>query len=138
MYKKILLAVDGSDNAMRATNHAIELAKINDATVDVITVIDYDQRRNEVIHWKDEEEVALERKERYDPTIRKLKMNGILYETHVLYGNPGTTIVAQANKGNYDLVLMGSRGLNVFQEMLIGSVSKKVVKHAKCPVMVVK
>ncbi len=138
MYKRILLAVDGSDNAMRATTHAIELAKMNGAQVDVITVIDYDQRRNEVIHWKDEEEVEAERRERYEPTIRKLKHHGILYDTHVFYGNPGTTIVAHANKGKYDLILIGSRGLNVFQEMLIGSVSSKVVKRANCPVMVVK
>ena len=53
-------------------------------------------------------------------------------------GDPGTTIVSFANRGGFDLVVIGSRGLNSFQEMVIGSVSQKVAKKVISPVMIVK
>lgn len=43
-----------------------------------------------------------------------------------------------ANKGSYDIVIIGSRGLNSLQEMVLGSVSHKVVKRVVCPVLIVK
>lgn len=47
-------------------------------------------------------------------------------------------IVSFANRGNFDIVIIGSRGLNSFQEMVIGSVSHKVAKRANAPVLIVK
>lgn len=53
----------------------------------------------------------------------------------MLYGEPGPSIVYYANKEQFDLVIIGSRGLNSLQEMVLGSVSHKVVKRVKCPVL---
>lgn len=56
----------------------------------------------------------------------------------IFHGEPGPAIVEFTNNNSYDLLVIGSRGLNAFQEMVLGSVSHKVVKRANCPVMVVK
>ncbi|CAH0275835.1 TRAP-T-associated universal stress protein TeaD [Peribacillus simplex] len=56
----------------------------------------------------------------------------------MLYGEPGSSIVYYANKEQFDLVIIGSRGLNSLQEMVLDSVSHKVVNRVKCPVLVVK
>ena len=53
-------------------------------------------------------------------------------------GDYAQVIIDTANKNDYDLIIMGSRGLSPFKELLLGSVSFKVMHHAKCPVMVVR
>lgn len=60
------------------------------------------------------------------------------YEIKILHGEPGPAIVNHANENDFDLVVIGSRGLNVFQEFVLGSVSHKVAKRANCPVLIVK
>jgi len=53
-------------------------------------------------------------------------------------GDPAQIIIEIANRQNYDLIIMGSRGMSAFKELLLGSVSLKVMHHASCPVMVVR
>lgn len=137
MYKKILLGVDGSKNALRATDHAIQLAKLTGAKVDLINVIDFDEARSEMIQTSDSE-LAEVRKQRYQPAVDLLKENEIEHEVFVFYSNPGLAIVEHANDNDYDLVIVGSRGLNKIQEMFLGSVSHKVIQKSKCPVLTVK
>src|SRR5699024_12612610 len=64
--------------------------------------------------------------------------SGVSYETTVLNGEPRHMLVDYANRNEVDLVVIGSRGLNVLQEMVLGSVSHKVAKRANCPVLIVK
>ena len=61
---------------------------------------------------------------------------GIETELHEAQGDPGVVIV-QAGK-DADLIIVGSRGLNPVQRMLLGSVSSKVVHRATCDVLVVR
>ncbi len=56
----------------------------------------------------------------------------------MLKGNPSQEIIKYVKDHSIDQLVIGSRGLNTFQEMVLGSVSHKVVKHAKCPVTIVK
>ena len=72
------------------------------------------------------------------PVEEQLKKHNLSYQVHILHGDPGPMIVEYANKEAFDLVVIGSRGLNAFQEMVLGSVSHKVVKRVKAPVLVVK
>lgn len=59
-------------------------------------------------------------------------------QTLLKLGDYAQVIIDTADQNNYDLIVMGSRGLSVFKELLLGSVSFKVMHHAKCPVMVVR
>lgn len=137
MYKKILLAVDGSENSLRATEYAVELAKLSGGKVDLINVIDFNEARSEMIQTR-QSEVGEFRRERYQSAVDLLEENGLKNEVFVFYGNPGIVIVDHAKENDYDVILIGSRGLNKLQEMVLGSVSNRVVQKALCPVLVVK
>lgn len=139
LYKRILLAVDGSDHSVRATKEAIKVASLSkECIVEAVFVVDFTKSKSDVLHSQGKEQLELHRREKLEPMIELLKTNHISYKTTLLHGEPGPAIVEYANKENFDLLVIGSRGLNVLQEMVLGSVSHKVVKRANCPVLVVK
>lgn len=91
-----------------------------------------------ILHSSGKEELELSRRKKLLPAEEQLKLNNISYGIKMLYGEPGSSIVYYANKEQFDLVIIGSRGLNSLQEMVLDSVSHKVVNRVKCPVLVVK
>ncbi|MEL3971370.1 universal stress protein [Rossellomorea oryzaecorticis] len=138
MFKKILLATDGSEHSIRAADKAIALASLQtDAEINIVYVIDAKQSKDDVLqHWGTD--ASDKRKYKLQLIEQKAKHADVKYETIILHGEPGPAIVEYANKHTYDALVIGSRGLNTFQEMVLGSVSHKVAKRAKCPVMIVK
>ncbi|WP_394231810.1 universal stress protein [Niallia oryzisoli] len=139
MYKKILLASDGSNFALRAADQAIKLALLSKAAViEVVYVVDLDTSKRDAIYYMDSDIIQEERKKRLKLTEEKIKASGVDYHSTILYGEPGPTIVTYANENNFDIVVLGSRGLNSIQEMVLGSVSHKVAKRVECPVLIVK
>jgi nucleotide-binding universal stress UspA family protein len=66
------------------------------------------------------------------------KKQGATVEAVAMEGDPASKIVGYADKGGFDMIVMGSRGLGRFKEMMLGSVSSKVLHHAKCSVLIVK
>lgn len=139
MYQKILLAVDGSEHSLRATDEAMKIASLaKDCKVEVVFVADFSKAKSDMLHAQGREELELSRRKRIFPITEKLRLNDIAYESKILHGDPGPTIVDYANNGGFDLVVLGSRGLNTLQEMVLGSVSHKVAKRVHCPVLIVK
>ncbi len=139
MYKNILLAVDGSEHSLRAMKEAIKMATlVDDCAIEVVYVVDYSKSKDEVLHSQGKEELDLSRRKKLLPIEEQLKSSDLSYRLKLLHGEPGPAIVDYANKENFDLVILGSRGLNSLQEMVLGSVSHKVVKRVKCPVLIVK
>lgn len=138
MYSHIVLAADGSDNALRAAKHAVALAKVGDGKIEVVYVADFKKAKYEVLHAESNEALDYERRQKVRPVEELLLAESIPYEVKILHGEPGPTIVEYVNDQVADLVIIGSRGLNSLQEMVLGSVSHKVVKRVKAPVLVVK
>lgn len=139
MYNRILLAVDGSDHSVRAANEAVKLAEGSpESQVTIVFVADYDNAKNEVLHSGSSMELDLQRRKKLQPVEKTLAAENIKYKVEILHGTPGPTIVEYANKEKFDILVIGSRGLNSLQEMVLGSVSHKVVKRANCPVLIVK
>lgn len=135
----ILLAVDGSDNSYRAAQECIKYAACMEASrVHLIYVADFAKAKNEVLHAGGREQLEAARKKRLAPVEALLQEKQIPYEVHILHGDPAPVIVEFANEQKPDLVVVGSRGLNSLQEMVLGSVSHKVVKRVQAPVLVVK
>lgn len=138
-YNTILLAVDGSEHSLRATNEAMKIGSlVNNCTIELVYVIDYSKSKDDVLHYQGREELKLSRRKKLLPIEEQLKTSNLAYRLKFLHGEPGPTIVEYANKGNFNVLIIGSRGLNSLQEMVLGSVSHKVVKRAKCPVLIVK
>lgn len=139
MYKKILLAADGSENSLRAAREAAKIAfLVKDCKIEVVYVADYSKSKSAILHSQGKEELELSRREKLHQVEKELQSQHIAYEVKILHGEPGPAIVEYANKENFDLVIIGSRGLNSFQEMVLGSVSHKVMKRVNCPALIVK
>jgi len=139
LYQRILLAVDGSEHSLRAAQEAIKIASLStNCVIEVVLVAEFSKAKDEVLHSQGKEELENSRRKRISPVEKKLQAKDLSYEVKILHGVPGPTIVDYANKGTFDIVIIGSRGLNTLQEMVLGSVSHKVAKRVNCPVMIVK
>ncbi len=122
---KILIGIDGSDHSQKALVEAVDLAKRFLASVKVITV--YKRGMDK------EAENVLEAAEQF------LKQEEIDYSlSSILGSNPARALVDTAKHENFDLIVVGSRGLSSATSILLGSVSRQVVTKADCDVLVVK
>ncbi|BAQ11182.1 universal stress protein [Bacillus sp. OxB-1] len=136
---KIAVAIDGSENALRAARHAITLAQhFPEAQLEIIHVADFNKAKDERLLAQSEESLLLKRKQKTDPVLELANASGVKAKVSVLKGNPSQEIIKYVNAEAVDHLVIGSRGLNTFQEMMLGSVSHKVMKHVDCPVTVVK
>lgn len=125
----MLLAADGSKDARLAAQSAAELSSKLGSELHVVYVAP------EYTYAYASRGV----RRRVEEEAQRMKGEGaIMVEPHLLMGRPGAAIVWLAEKLSADLVLIGSRGLGAMRRTLIGSVSDSVVRHAHCPVMVVR
>jgi nucleotide-binding universal stress UspA family protein len=136
---KIAVAVDGSDNALRAAKHAIMLAQyLPETQLEMIYVADYNKAKDERLLAQSPESLSLKREQKLQPVRELAKSVGVEIIITMLKGNPSHEIIKYVREHSIDQLVIGSRGLNAFQEMVLGSVSHKVMKHANCPVTIVK
>lgn len=135
---RIAVAIDGSENALRATEHAVFLAKhLPAATLEFIFVVDLSKVKDDRLMTQSPESLALEREKKISPAVKLAEGAGVTSEVTVLRGQPSQEIIKYVNDQAIAQLVLGSRGLNTFQEMVLGSVSHKVMKHVNCPVTVV-
>ncbi|GEL07905.1 universal stress protein [Salisediminibacterium halotolerans] len=140
MFKHIVLAADGSAHSIKAAEKAAGIAQLTaGSAVTLLHVVDDLPTAADVA---DEQlrprDIPDHRKQRLFPVEEVLINAGVTYETKHIYGDPAMAIVKEAEAETPDLLIIGSRGLNPVQQMVLGSVSQKVVKRATCPVMIVK
>ncbi|OLS40038.1 universal stress protein [Bacillus sp. MRMR6] len=139
MYKKIALATDGSEHSKRAAENAIHIAKCSaESKIEVIYVVDHDKVKSDVLSNWNSADIGDARRSRMREVEKMAKESGVAFEIKILHGEPGPVIVDYVNKNNFEIVIIGSRGLNTLQEFVLGSVSHKVAKRVKCPVLIVK
>jgi nucleotide-binding universal stress UspA family protein len=139
MFKKILLATDGSPDAQQALTYARDLALRDGATVVVVHAFEPvptylgEPVEGRVLarHISAGEEVAGE-------AAGKLREAGVEVIIEVLEGPPADAILSVADIRECDLIVMGSRGYGALASLLLGSVSHRVLAHAREPVMVVR
>lgn len=143
MFHRILVAIDGSEHARRALSEAIDLAALAKAK---LTVISVHQRPSTlmvggpIVPPVDFSELDLalqsEHAQLLDSALKhvpdEVSVTKVLAE-----GAPAPAILAQAQKDDSDLIVMGSRGRGGMASMLLGSVSHQVLQHSGVPVLVV-
>jgi nucleotide-binding universal stress UspA family protein len=143
---RILLATDGSEEAELALKTAVDLADCTNSELHVITVgRDYHPAHFEVPETGrllDEARRALEREARevLDGQAKKIEeAGGTVAQVHLRTGgHRDREIVRVGEEIGAGLIVMGSRGLGGLRRTLMGSVSDSVVRHAHCPVLVVR
>jgi nucleotide-binding universal stress UspA family protein len=137
MFEHILLAIDGSEPARRATEVAADLARNVRAEVVVLHVKERD------VTWAGgaDLETPQEAHDLVEETVRMLKDRGLSArgEVHLsVYGRAARVILEAAGDAGADLIVMGSRGLSDLAGLVVGSVTHKVLHLAHCPVLVVR
>lgn len=148
MYKKILVGVDGSSESMRALRETVGLAKILNASLDVLFVIPpqiYTQfAEREVIVRQDDGKdlhMSLLQKEENDlaDAIRLLTAEeGFDVTIHTRVGDAVEGLVEFSSSNNIDLIVVGSSGKGMADRLILGSVSTGVVHQSRVPVLVIK
>ncbi|WP_209124882.1 universal stress protein [Alkalihalobacillus sp. BA299] len=139
MFQQILLAADGSKHSIRAAEKAVQLVKNQaNSLVEIIYVINGSTSKADVLRNINSHQIEERRREKLKEIINIFTTEGIKHQINFLRGEPGPTVVEYANGKNFDCLVIGSRGLNALQSMVLGSVSHKVAKRVKCPVMIVK
>jgi nucleotide-binding universal stress UspA family protein len=143
--RTILLATDGSDEAGLATQAAAELSKATGSEVHVAYVLPTEAELIGHRAYTDEtRESLIARAERdarsflEEQAERVRSEGGKVAETHLRVGRPDKELIRLARVLEVGTIVMGSRGLGAVERMLIGSVSDSVVRHAHCPVYVVR
>ena len=141
---KVLLAIDGSDASMSAVAATAALPIPSGSTVEIVSAIP-DSFAPEGAVWPNVVRVdpPNDRGRIYDDVSRRLmeiadriRRDDRMVEVRVLDGRPATEIVAEAERFEADLIVMGARGLSAVRRLLLGSVSSEVVDHAPCPVLI--
>jgi nucleotide-binding universal stress UspA family protein len=138
---RILLATDGSEEAELATRTAIDLAGKTGSELHVVHVL---VMPPETLHEPvgtvaAREDFESRGRARLDEFVGRLEASGgAVGGAHFRVGSPAAEIVAQAEETGAGLVVLGSRGHGAMSRALMGSVSDSVVRHAPCPVLVVR
>ena len=134
MYKSILLAADGSENSFRAAEETLNFIN-KDTKVTILNVIQIEKSKDAVLHG---ENTVNQQKEKIAKIIDLYEGENVNYNVIFERGLPDETVVKVSNSGEYNIIVLGNRGLNALQGMMMGSVSHKVAKRANIPVMIVK
>jgi nucleotide-binding universal stress UspA family protein len=139
--KKILIPTDGSDYSLRAAEYGIGLAKMLDAEVTTVYVIDT-VAVDQLAKATEREDVERELKangQRYMNYVLSLaEKSGVKTASLLAKGRPFEQIVHLAKNLGIDLIVMGTYGRRGAERILIGSVAERVIEYSTCPVLVVK
>jgi nucleotide-binding universal stress UspA family protein len=146
MFQHILLASDGSDHALQATEAAAEIARKFGARVTLLTVFNPPIMSPPFLGGPEpliDAEILVQQAEEVQEAVERrtgevLEKHTVPYECLREVGHPVDHIVSVAEREKVDLIVMGSRGLGGLQSFLLGSVSDRVLHHAHCPVLIVR
>jgi nucleotide-binding universal stress UspA family protein len=138
MFEKILVAIDGSTYSYKALSDAIEIAKMASAKISLIHVyvpgstFSRSTRRPFYELLKEEGDKIIENGKAI------AKNEGLDVETLLIEGDPVEQIVKVAKDGQFDLVVIGARGVGKVTALLLGSVSQGVANNVHCRVLITK
>jgi nucleotide-binding universal stress UspA family protein len=147
----VLLATDGSMDAELAATTAVDLANSTSSELHIVFVKEDPYVSGDPSYWSGvpseypftdpemEREIEQQGRKQLDAEVEKGRSaGGKVAEAHLRVGAAAKEIVALAEDIEAGLIVMGSRGLGRIRRALMGSVSDGVVRHAHCPVLVVR
>ncbi len=139
MFRNVLLAVDGSEHALRAARVAGEMARCLRADLRIVAVF---EPVPAYLGEPNLQKAISGRMERVETVLEEaLDVVGEVpgkCETEILEGPPADAILRVAKIRHSDLIIMGARGMGGLRALLLGSQSQKVVNEASCPVLLVR
>lgn len=133
--KKILVPVDFSDCSKKALMYAVPFAKQFDATITVVHIAPYCVQPSEVVVA--EAQLLEANLGALNNLVREISGSAQV-EARIRVGNPASEIVELAAESQTDLIIISTHGKSGLLHVLMGSTAEKVVRHAPCPVLVVR
>ncbi len=136
--KKILVPLDGSKNSMRGLDEGIYLARQCQATITGLYVIPIYPRNFADAIMPFQIHLTKMAKKFMDEAKTKCAQKGIVFKSKVIFGSPTVEIEKISRTGNFDIIIVGSRGQSGLKETFLGSVANVIVHKSKVPVLVIK
>jgi len=141
LFSKILIAVDGSEVSYRALDAALFLSEKLGSKITAIHVME-NVPTVYIESQKVLDELLEARKNESQKILDECSLiatkKGITLTTNLLEGNPASTILEFSQSEKYDVIIIGSRGMGKFKELILGSVSSKVIHHSSCPILLIR
>ncbi|MCQ6963033.1 universal stress protein [Methanolobus chelungpuianus] len=150
MYRKIMVATDGSENANNAALSGIEITRLSGAKLYAVNVmptiphlsyfgVPIEPSRNVSPAEHDLHDQLEEDGRKALGAVKEMgDRAGVQIETVLLEGHPGSEIIGFAEKNDIDLIVMGTLGRTGLERVILGSVALDVARHARTRVMIVK
>jgi nucleotide-binding universal stress UspA family protein len=121
VYKRILVGTDGSTTAAKAVDRAVELAKVSGASITILTA-----------------GIGEQAKEIVDKEAARHADSGVKIETRVDDRDASTALVEVGDEGDYDLLVVGNKGMTGASRFFLGSVPNKVSHHVQRSLLIVR
>lgn len=137
-FNKILVPLDGSANSMRGLDRAIEITKGGNAEITGFYVFHLPLAAGIKYTQKMKDDAQNKAVKAIGPAMNKTKKAGATFKYHTGGGHTGSEIVKYAQKGKFDMIVIGARGVGGAKEAFLGSTSNYVMHKTKIPVLVVK
>jgi nucleotide-binding universal stress UspA family protein len=145
VFTRIVVGTDGSETAAEAVRQAIDLAKLSNAELNIVSAYEpVSRRRIQGEQQGAPEDVQYEINPREDVNLvlesaaTTAKQAGIEVRTHPVEGNPADAILNTAEKIEADLIVVGNKGMAGARRFVLGSVPNNVSHHAPCSVIIVR
>lgn len=143
LYRKIMVATDGSEPVKKAVDTAVEVARLSGAKLYAVYVVAAGGGHTvgpKDVGWEKamKEHLGAEGREATAYVETAGKAANVEVESVLLEGSPANEIVDFAEKNDIDLIVMGTLGKTGIQKFLLGSVAQNVVRHSRKAVLVVK
>lgn len=140
--KKILVTTDGSENSERALVEAKDYAECTGAEVTILSIVEYLVMNP----YTGVEYPVMSADEELENVGESVLKNSLKIfdgfegkvDTKLRRGNPANEIIREADSEDYDLIIMGSKGLGTFSRTILGSVSNKVLNNSMKNVLIIK
>ncbi|NNM02424.1 MAG: universal stress protein [Nitrosopumilus sp.] len=137
-FNKILVPLDGSPNSMRGLDRAIEIAKGGNAEITGFYVFHLPLAAGIKYTAKMKDEAQKKAVKAIGPAMNKTQKAGATFKYKTGGGHTGSEIVKAAEKGKFDMIVLGARGIGGAKETFLGSTSNYVMHKTKLPVLIVK
>lgn len=121
MYERILVGTDGSKTASIAVDRAAEVAKATGARLTIATVGKGAKAQQVVAD-----------------AAAQVAGTGLEPETKVMEGDPAAALVAEADEGNYDLLVVGNKGMTGASRLMLRNVPNRVSHQTPCALLIVR
>lgn len=140
---KILVAFDGSETALRGLRYAICLVKsMKEGSIHLVHAHEPPETDGAIAIYVSVEKMAELQRAHSEGVLAAglplLAEAGVAHTSEVLIGRPGAAIAHCAEDRRCDMIVMGTRGMSAIGNLLMGSVSTRVIHFANVPVTLVK